>query len=170
MALCHLASHAPIKVFGSFVISCILQPLPWQKLVKHSKCLPSHPVHLTSQGSSGREHAKRVTYQAKYVWRQFLVVEQALPSPGLWGRVELECGWESFVGFLLPKQQKHSKSWLGVGAQKAVQENATAISADPDDNVEEHVMGSHRKPYNLLWLLKCIYHNCMKARGQVLLQ
>jgi len=42
------------------------------------------------------EHIKIATYQACYVWGKSLVAVQVLPSPGSWGWVESECGWQPF--------------------------------------------------------------------------
>ena len=64
------------------------------------------------------EHTKRATYQAGYVWGQSLVAEQVLPSPGSWGWVESECGWQPFWT-PLPRAAKALEELVSCGCTKS---------------------------------------------------
>ena len=93
-------SSDDIAVTESFVISlysiyCTLTDVNQarQQIFAQSSCtfeyLPPTEAALV-------EHIKRTTYQAGYVWGQYVIAEQVLPSPSLCGWVKSETGWVPF--------------------------------------------------------------------------
>ena len=51
-------------------------------------------VSSADECSIGR--AQRTTRQAGYVWGQYIIAKQMLPSPSLWGWVKYETSWAPF--------------------------------------------------------------------------
>ena len=64
-----------------------------------------------------RQHIRRTAYQTGYCWGQMMVVASELPSPGEWGWMKSDTGWD-VCWTTLPEATKTCRQLLRCGCKK----------------------------------------------------
>ena len=133
---CHLKERSlthpseDIKVFESFVVSLYSATCPLTEVNKSRQQIFAQLSrtfeYLPPTKAALVEHIKRVTYQVGMYGSNLLWRNKPYQVLARGDELSQSMGGNLF-GLPILKQQKHCKSWLDVGALKAVQENAPAI-------------------------------------------